>query len=230
MQTIKCQVVALEALTDTVFQVFLKPEKPLHQQAGQYLMMVLDEDDRRPFSIASKPGNELIELHIGAFVAESYAMQVIEHLRRHEHVTIDAPAGQAVLRQQSSNPRILVAGGTGFSYIHALVAELIANQDQQPTYLYWGCRDAAGMYLRQQAEIMAQQHPQLTFIPVFDEAIAGERHGSVIDAVCQDFKTLAPYDIYVAGRFEMARIAKERFLAQGALNNQLIGDAFSYLT
>ncbi|WP_298441100.1 NAD(P)H-flavin reductase [uncultured Ferrimonas sp.] len=229
MSQILCQVDSVTPLTDTVFKVLLTPEQPLDFVAGQYLTMVMSSDDKRPFSIASKPGERQIELHIGAFVAESYAMQVIEHLNNHAQVCIEAPFGSAQLRPDNKRSRIMVVGGTGFSYAHSMLQHLVANGDKRTTFLYWGCRDAAGMYLQHEAERLAQLHPHLSFIPVFDEPVNGARQGSVIDAVCEDFSDLSGFDIYVAGRFEMAGVARERFGAQGANSDNLIGDAFAYL-
>lgn len=40
------------------------------------------------------------------------------------------------------------------------------------------------------------------------------RSGTVLMAVMQDYGSLEPYDIYIAGRFEMAKIARERFCAE----------------
>ena len=52
----------------------------------------------------------------------------------------------------------------------------------------------------------------------------------MLSAVLQDFGTLAEHDIYIAGRFEMAKIARERFCAErGALEAHMFGDAFSFI-
>ncbi|WP_028117069.1 NAD(P)H-flavin reductase [Ferrimonas senticii] len=229
MKAIECHVDSISPFSDTVFQVRLTPQEPFDFVGGQYLTIVMGPEDKRPFSIASAPGSKQIELHIGAFVAESYAMQVIEHLRSNTRISIEAPFGHAHLRLHSRRPRLLVVGGTGFSYAHSMLEQLVAIDDNIPTILYWGCRDNAGMYLRQRAEQLADSLPSLTFVPVFDEWQAGARHGSVLDAVCDDIADLSDYDIYVAGRFEMAGVARERFLAQGANSEHLIGDAFAYL-
>ena len=37
------------------------------------------------------------------------------------------------------------------------------------------------------------------------------------------------YDVYVAGRFEMAKVVRDDFFALGLSQQQLIGDAFEYL-
>jgi aquacobalamin reductase/NAD(P)H-flavin reductase len=46
----------------------------------------------------------------------------------------------------------------------------------------------------------------------------------------QDFSTLSEHEIYIAGRFEMAKIARDRFCAErGAVESQMYGDAFAFI-
>ncbi|MBY5993226.1 NAD(P)H-flavin reductase [Ferrimonas balearica] len=230
MSRIRCQIDALTPLCDTVFKAVLVPEQPLAFQAGQYLTVVMGEEDKRPFSIASSPlDGERLELHIGAAVAESYPMQVVERLKTESHIEIEAPFGEAQLRSDSERPRILIAGGTGFSYIHSLLDTLLRQGDTRTTFLYWGARNAEAMYLRPVADAWAQRYPHLTFVPVFDEPVAGARQGTVIDAVCEDFVSLHDYDVYIAGRFDMAGAARERFRQHGVDEAHLYGDAYAFM-
>lgn len=71
MNSIRCKIEKVAPFNDAVYQVLLRPEKPLEFKAGQYLCVVMGEKDKRPFSIASAPGSELIELHIGAASARA---------------------------------------------------------------------------------------------------------------------------------------------------------------
>ncbi len=72
MKKISCQIDSLTSLTSHVYKVLLKPSEKVNFVAGQYLNFIMSDEDKRPFSIASSPNSELIELQIGAFVADSY--------------------------------------------------------------------------------------------------------------------------------------------------------------
>ncbi|GAA5186691.1 NAD(P)H-flavin reductase [Ferrimonas gelatinilytica] len=229
MSRISCQVVSVTPFNDTVYRAILKPAAPLAYRPGQYLTIVMSEQDKRPFSIASAPGGDTLELHIGAAVAEGYAMQVVDRLNSEAQIEIEAPFGDAYLRPDSSRPRVLIAGGTGFSYVNSMMEWLIQQGDSQTTFLYWGSRDPQSMYLREAAERWQAQHPALTFVPVFDHPVAGARQGTVIDAVCADFISLLDYDVYIAGRFEMAGAARERFRQHGIDEAHLFGDAYAFM-
>lgn len=56
------------------------------------------------------------------------------------------------------------------------------------------------------------------------------RTGTVLTAVMQDHGTLAEHDIYIAGRFEMAKIARDLFCNErSAREDRLFGDAFAFI-
>ncbi len=83
MTTLSCKVTSVEAITDTVYRVRLIPDADFSFRAGQYLMVVMDERDKRPFSLASTPmETEIIELHIGASELNLYAMAVMDRIQQ----------------------------------------------------------------------------------------------------------------------------------------------------
>lgn len=233
MTTLSCKVVMIESITDTVYRVRLKPEQPVSFQAGQYMMVVMNENDKRPFSIASSPRQtEFLELHIGASELNPYAMAVMERIKQSSLITIDIPHGDAWLRENSERPLLLIAGGTGFSYIRSILLMALTQQPVRSISLYWGGREAKYLYDLAELEMLCQQYPQLKIIPVLEqpEIEWQGRSGNVLNAVFEDFASLADYDIYIAGRFEMAKIARERFCsARGANIEHLFGDAFAFI-
>lgn len=231
MNSIRCKIEKVAPFNNAVYQVLLRPEKPLEFKAGQYLCVVMGEKDKRPFSIASAPGSELIELHIGAAVSESYPMQVVERLRNNSHIDIEAPGGEAFLRHQSIRPRLLVAGGTGFSYIKSLVEQQIALGQKVETLLYWGCRNPEAMYYEAIAREWHQAHPWLHFVPVVEQAEADwqGKQANLLAQIRSDFVSLVGYDIYIAGRFDMVGAARELFREMGLDEAHLYGDAFAFI-
>tara|TARA_B100001094_G_scaffold333007_1_gene407857 strand:+ start:2056 stop:2745 length:690 start_codon:yes stop_codon:yes gene_type:complete len=229
MNQISCHIIEVNADHPHLYKVYLKPEQQLKFKAGQYLCIIMGEEDKRPFSIASAPHQDIIELHIGAGEPDSYPMQVIDKLRSSDEIMIEAPHGRAYLRETSERPRVIIAGGTGFSYAKSIIESLIHTQQDAPTHFFWGCRKPEYMY----DFALAQQWNKLDwlqFTPVLEhnasELQASE--GMLLDQVCQQISDFSDYDIYIAGRFEMAKAAKDKFLPLNLNTNQLFGDAFSY--
>jgi len=239
MKTISCKIESLISLTEHVYKVLLKPSEKVDFIAGQYLNFVMSEEDKRPFSIASSPNSELIELQIGAFVADSYPMQVIDRLKAcqasDDVVNIEMPLGHAQLRTDSERPLLLLAGGTGFSYIKSMFEYLAEENSQRHIMVYWGLREESAAYeLEKTAEIIAKL-PHANFIPVIEKIDENAKQkwqgktGLVHQAVMHDIISLEPYDIYIAGRFDMVGAIRGDFVEHGALLEHMYADAFAFI-
>jgi aquacobalamin reductase/NAD(P)H-flavin reductase len=231
MSKVNCQVKSLTPLTDNVYKVLLTPEKKVDFLPGQYLNFVMSDDDKRPFSIASSPTKETIELQIGAFGADSYPMQVIDHLRQHETVTVELAFGDAYLRTDSDRPLLLIAGGTGFSYVKSMLEYLVESKSKRPVLLYWGLREINACYELAETQALIDSLAHASFIPVIENTDADwqGRVGIVHEVVLQDIISLEPYDIYLAGRFEMIGKVRNDFIEHGALLTHMYADAFAYI-
>ena len=235
MTIISCTVDLIEALTPTVNRILLTPQQPVSYASGQYLQLCLSDSDKRPFSIASIPGSKQLELHIGGAVADQYASQAIAHLMQQHQlkqpVKAEVGLGNAYFRADSSRPVILLAGGTGFSYIYSIAQSIAEAALDRPVFVYWGVREQNALYHASVMQQWAAQNAKYRFIPVVqhpDDNWQG-RSGMVHQAVLDDFVSLEAYDIYVAGPFAMAGVVRDAFIEQGAHREQLFGDAFAYI-
>ena len=231
MTILSCKVTSVEAITDTVYRVRLVPEQPFSFKAGQYLMVVMDERDKRPFSLASTPTQQdYIELHIGASELNLYAMAVMDRILKEQAITVDVPHGDAAAGR--GQPSAGADRRRHRLYARSILLTALEQQPDRDISIYWGGRELKHLYDLSELEALSLQHPNLKVIPVVEqpEAEWRGRSGTVLSAVLQDFGTLAEHDIYIAGRFEMAKIARERFCAErGALEAHMFGDAFSFI-
>lgn len=236
MQTLHAEVVSISPLTEFVHKVILKPAQSVTFEAGQYLLVVLAEKDKRAFSIASRPSqcNEL-ELHIGASAADSYAMQTLEHLRQahanNKLVDIEAGLGLSQLRLQCERPIILLAGGTGFSYAKSMADHLSEIGCDRPVLFYWGVREESALYAHTEMKAWADSRDNFKFIPVVENPSDNwtGHTGYVHKAIMNDIVSLEPYDIYMAGRFDMIGIVRDDFITHGAIRENMYADAFAFI-
>jgi len=235
--SVKCEVKSVESLACNTFRILLKPQQKVEYKAGQYLLAVMGEKDKRPFSIASSPCREgELELHIGAADHNPYAMEVVETMKAAlasgEPVEIEAPHGDAWVREDSDKPLLLIAGGTGFSYVRSILDNCLSRGVSQPIFVYWGGRDECQLYANDELTALAEQHRNLTYVPVVETAPENwqGKEGNVLEAVSNDFICLSAYDIYLCGRFEMAGAARELFTAEkGAERERMFADAFAFI-
>ena len=230
MSIINCQVHSLEPLTEFVYKVLLKPEQHIDFLPGQYLNFIMSEEDKRPFSIASAPDSDLIELQIGAFGADSYPMQVIEKIQSTEQVQVEMPLGKAHL-VDSERPLLLIAGGTGFSYIKSIFEQLALEGSTRKVIVYWGLREESASYELEKTQATLSKLSNSEFYPVIENASKQwqGKTGIVHKTVMADISDLSQYDIYLAGRFDMVGIVRTDFVEQGALIDHMYADAFAFI-
>ena len=156
----------------------------------------------------------------------------MDSICKEKTLDVDIPHGEAWFREGSSRPLLLIAGGTGFSYIRSILMASLEEQPAREISVYWGGRESMHLYDLIELQALIFDYPQLNIVPVVEQQEKGwqGRSGLVLSAVLQDFTSLSSHDIYIAGRFEMAKIARELFCTErGALKNHIFGDAFAFL-
>ena len=226
-----CHLETLHECAEHIWHVRLIPEQPISYKPGQYLQVIMGEKDKRSFSIASSPtrGN-VLELQIGATPGNPYPGEVLEALRTNGQIEIEMPLGNAYLREHSERPILLIAGGTGYSYARSILQYLVDHQMPRQVYLYWGVRKADQLYEGEEVLNWSSEFKDLTFVPVvqFPDDDWQGRSGLVHEAVLSDFHSFSQFDIYVAGRFEMAAVIRDALRHRDVKEDQLFGDAFSF--
>jgi aquacobalamin reductase/NAD(P)H-flavin reductase len=227
---------SISALTPTVQRVLLIPKAAVEFKAGQYLQIFLSDSDKRPFSIACAPGftvdgQPALELQIGGAVTDNYASQALSHLRDNAEVLIQVGLGEAYWRQDSERPIILLAGGTGFSYVHSIASAIAQSGLDRPVQLYWGLRNQQALYAEAELTQWQAANPlyQLQLVVQEPDDHWQGRSGLVHQAVLADHTDLSAFDIYIAGPFPMVGAVRDAFLAQGAVQQHMYADAFAWL-
>jgi CDP-4-dehydro-6-deoxyglucose reductase len=234
VKTLPAQVKHLEKLAPDVMLVRLRlpASESLAYRAGQYIDFMLRNNKRRSFSIASAPVNdEFIELHIRLVEGGEFTEMVFNKFQIKSLVRIEAPLGEFYIREESNRPIILIAGGTGFAPIKAMVEQLKSEQDTRPIHLYWGARSLVDLYQRKLAESWVFAGG-FKFTPVLSQANEADRwqgrSGYVHEAVAADYPDLSGFDVYLAGPPQMIVAAQAQFLSQGLPREQLFSDSFEY--
>lgn len=208
-------------------------ERALQWLHGQYLDVLLPEGRRRPFSIANGPNpQEFIELHVRHASGGGFTGWVHEEMQVGDSLRIEGPLGTFVAREDSERPALLMAGGTGFAPVKALVEHFLAVKTQRPIEIYWGARCVADLYLRELAEGWTTQAPRLRFHAVISDpaeaARAGLRAGLVHEALLHDHPRLGDYDVYMSGPPAMIDAGRHLFVEAGLPPERLYYDSFEY--
>ena len=242
IKMLPARVASLKKLSSDVMQMLLKlPENErLAFHAGQYIEFILRDRSRRAFSLANAPTHDdFLELHLRLVKGGKFTEHVFNEMKEKAIVRFEGPFGQFQISDKSNRPLLLIAGGTGFAPIKAMIEQLIESQDTRPVYLYWGVRSEADLYLDELAKSWEAQGA-IQYIPVLSEAHDTDwqgKTGFVHEAVIDDLANsdlankgtkLSDFDVYAAGPPPMIEAIKDGFKKQGLPEEQLFFDSFEY--
>jgi len=203
----------------------------LRRLPGQYLDVLLDDGKRRAFSIANAPHDDtVVELHVRRVAGGGFTTTVFDALGPGALLRVEGPLGTFVPREDSERPMLLMAGGTGFAPIKALIEHFLHLGTRRPMTLYWGAREPADLYLRGLPERWARDVPTFRFVPVVsDEAEAGAlRAGLVHEVLLEDHADLSGFDVYMSGPPSMIDAGRRAFVQAGLPEDRLYYDSFDY--
>lgn len=218
-----------------IVKLQLPANDALRYHAGQYIDVLLRDGSRRSYSMANAPHTQgdkpWIELHIRHLPGGLFSDQVFGAMKEKDILRLEGPFGSFFLREESSKPIVLLASGTGFAPIKALIEQLIFKGSDRPVVLYWGCRSRADLYLHETALELASQLPSLRYVPVLSEPLASDawegRTGFVHHAVMADWPDLSAHQVYACGAPVMVESAQRDFTVRcGLPADEFYADAF----
>jgi CDP-4-dehydro-6-deoxyglucose reductase len=232
VKTLPCKVTKIEHLNGDVAKVVLKipSSESMQYLAGQYIDLIHPDFEPRAFSIANAPHNTgVIELHVRLISGGKFTNFVFNELKEKSLLKIEGPKGSFYLRESSDKPMIMVAGGTGFGPVKAMVEHALESGSQRKIHIYWGARSEQDLYMSLPSE-WAEKFDNISFTPVLsipDDSWTG-RTGFVHEAVLADFKTLKNYEVYACGPPQMVRSAANTFVKKGMFENNFYNDSFDF--
>ena len=214
------RIAKLEKLSEDVMLIALQlpANERLQYRAGQYIEFMLKDGKRRSYSMANAPHlADHITLHIRHMPGGLFTDQVFSTLKERDILRFEGPQGTFFLREESDKPIILLASGTGFAPIKALVEQLIHLESTRPVHLYWGGRRPADLYMHALCEQWAAQLPQFKYIPVISNATPEDnwsgRSGFVHQAVIADHADMSGHQVYACGAPIVVESAQRDFVA-----------------
>ncbi len=235
VKKLPCRVNALERKGSDVVELKLQlpANERLQYLAGQYIEFILKDGKRRSYSMASPPHHEgPIELHIRHMPGGTFTDHVFGAMKERDILRFEGPLGTFFLREDSEKPIVLLASGTGFAPIKAIIEHAVFKNLNRPMTLYWGGRRKQDLYMMDMAEQWARDVPNFSFVPVLSEPDASDawtgRTGFVHRAVIEDLPDLSPYQVYACGAPVMVESAQRDFSSHHRLpEDEFFADSFT---
>ena len=202
--------------------------------AGQYVEFLLRDGDRRAYSMANAPHtqaeNASIELHLRHMPGGKFTDHVFGAMKEKEIMRVEGPFGSFYLREDSTKPMVLLASGTGFAPIKAMIEHMQFKRITRPAVLYWGGRRPADLYMHDWVMARVAEMPNLRYIPVISDALPEDawtgRTGFVHKAVLQDMPDLSAHQVYACGAPIVVDSAQADYIAAGLPAEEFFADSF----
>lgn len=213
-------------------ELTLPASERLQFVAGQYIDILLKDGRRRSFSVANAPHDDAcLQLHVRRIPGGRFTEHVFEAMRERDILRIEGPFGHFRLVEDCAKPALLVAGGTGFAPLKAMIEDAMHRRLARTMTLYWGARSRSGLYLAALAESWRER--DVGFVPVLSEAAAEDRWegrgGLVHEAVLADYPDLSGHQAYVCGAPAMVEAARCDFVRRGGLREEdFYSDSFTF--
>ena len=233
------RVVSLEKKSHDVMSIIMQlPATDVMQfHAGQYVEFLLRDGSRRSYSMGNAPHTldpaaPKVELHIRHMPGGKFTDVVFSTMKEKDILRIEGPYGSFYLREDSQAPMILLASGTGFAPIKALIEHMQHKGITRPATLYWGGRRPSDLYMNDWVEEHVKVMPNLTYIPVVSEALPEDawlgRTGFVHQAVLQDHPDLSGFQVYACGAPIVVDSARADYLGKAGLPEEaFFADSFT---
>ena len=212
-----------------IVRLQLPANDPFNYRPGQYVEFLLRDGSRRSYSMANAPHNGPgLELHVRHMPGGKFTDHVFGVMKEKEIQRIEGPFGSFFLREDSDKPMVLLASGTGFAPIKALIEHMQFQGITRRATLYWGGRRPEDLYMEDWVRAKLLEMPNLDYVPVISDALPQDawtgRTGFVHRAVLEDLPDLSGYQVYACGApivvdsarndyCELAGLAEEEFFA-----------------
>jgi ferredoxin-NADP reductase/hemoglobin-like flavoprotein len=151
---------------DDLVVLTLRPHRRLRYSPGQYVSVNVPHLPGiwRPYSLANAPrADRTVDLHISRVEDGLLSTALVRQTREGDVLRLGAPGGGLTLRTPVDRPLTLIAAGTGWAPVKALLEQL---DDTHEARLFLVARDTSYLYDRGALERLRARLPRLavTFI------------------------------------------------------------------
>lgn len=198
-------------------------------KAGQYANLLMKDGATRSYSMANAPDDSgVLEWHVRRVEGGRFSTHAYDALKPGALLRIAGPYGTFVLNKGDA-PVVLLASGTGYAPIAALLKTHGAELARRQAVVYWGGRTRQDLYAFDHSQAWEQQFPGVRIVPVLSEPDPQwqGRTGFVHQAVLDDLADLSAYEVYACGNPLMIEAARASFTRDAGLNpDRFFADAF----
>jgi NAD(P)H-flavin reductase/ferredoxin len=200
---------------------------PLKFLAGQYVhLQVPGTAEWRSYSMANAPGEQrTLEFFIRLLDDGAMSSYLIKRASPGDVIHCNGPQGTFYLRG-STQPVLMVAGGTGVAPMVSMLRRMVASGEPHPVTLCFGVTEESDLFLVDELTDIARSLPEfdLRMAIARGSSRSGFHSGFVTDLI--GARCLAGTDVYLCGPPAMTDRARTIVFERGATTSSIFSERF----
>ena len=224
------RVSSVEWLAADVLRVRLEPQQPFAYRAGQFVTVRREDGLARAYSLASLPGEALLELHVRVLPGGAMSNWLASSAALGCSVAVRGPSGECCYVPGSpAQPLVLVGAGTGLAPLWGVLRDALANEHQGRIELWHGTRTPDALYLREELSRLSAAHANLSYFPCALAGTAGASRvalGALDELLLQATPSFADCRLYLCGDAALVQKLKRKVFLAGASLQNIHSDPF----
>ena len=150
-------------------------------------------------------------------------------LKQQKTLTLDGAYGYSIFHASPAMPTLLLAAGTGFAYIKAIIEASIQAKFSQPLHLYWGAKTEQDLYMHELPLQWQQTLDNFSYTAILSNHTTNAWEGKVgyvHTAVCKDYTDLGAFQVFAGGPPDMVIAALDALQQRGLKKEWMFSDVF----
>ncbi len=226
----KAEVIEKRWMNEQVIRLRLKSEG-FDYIPGQFINLVRAEDGlTRSYSLASLPDDEdFLELHVRHIPGGKVSGWVHSTLKKGDRVTISPATGDCFYTPGQPTQNLLLIGtGTGLAPLYGILRDALRQGHQGDIHLYHGSSTVEGLYLVDELKALDAAHANVHYHPCVSQGTppAGIASGRADQKALEEIGKLGGWRIYLCGREDMVKSARQKAFLSGASLKDIYADPF----
>ena len=215
-----------------MFRFRLKDPEEIKFKAGQFVQFrIPGAGEERAYSIASNPNeSNIVELIVRLVPGGLCTSYIFNKLKVGEEIYLTGPYGEFFLREETDDPIILVAGGSGSAPIRSIIRYLKDKNSTRRIVSFYGGRTPGDIYFTEEYEKLTEVFSDFRHVPAISEPVDGDgwtgEKGLITEAMDRNLPDLCGYEAYLCGPPIMIKYATLLMQQKGCDANRMYFDEF----